>query len=143
MPIGIPLKYKDREEDEKVRKRMEEYLRKANLPTKAEYFETEGIFCSFPCAKAYIIDEVKKGKKLKYSSSITLLSLLYQKLTGEPTVQIPSAPSWKLTSTYGGHLSPEEFRETFGKLSFVEMCSVGRPLMLCCGSIFEERSNEI
>lgn len=119
------------------RARVEQKFRKSKLPTTSlDFFETEGVFCSFPCIKAYILSQ---NLNSRYKESNTLLSLLYLKLTGNSISHIPPAPSWKILIEYGGHLTIKEYRATFGKLEYTESVSVRRPYMFCSSKYIEER----
>lgn len=148
MPLGLPINYcsdiKDNENNSPnvivMRERVLEHFKRANLPTTdgTDFFETDGIFCSFPCMKAYVVDEMKKGSRTKFRNSLTLITLLYQKLFGR-TIHIPTAGSWKLLTEYGGHLPIEKFRQTFGLLAFVDNPNIRRPMMYSCAKYIEER----
>ena len=72
-------------------------------------YETEGHFCTFECARAYIIKE----KTYDYERRIQNLAHLRSKAMREKGVDIPkfiSAPSWKLLDIFGGSLTYEQFR---------------------------------
>lgn len=108
-PIGCPVKYN------------------------GDKFFVEGIFCSFQCVKAYIQDTPLD----KYKESNTLLSLLCRQIYGEHTAIRP-APSWKLLSIYGGHLSIEKFRECFNVLSFELLVSDKVPVLQAVQEQYKE-----
>ena len=93
-----------------------------------EVFEVEGIFCSLPCVKAFVLEQ---NGNCKYKESLTLLSLLSVKLGMGPCVS--SSPSWKLLKEYGGHLSIDEYRRPS---QVVYSQSVN---MIFRGELFEER----
>ena len=95
-------------------------------------FFTEGIFCSFPCIYAYI----HSMKDIEYTDSIILLNLMI-KLYFNKNIQIKEAPSWKLLKEYGGHLSIEEFRQSFSNINFYECINKNIP-MLDVSTIFIE-----
>lgn len=122
-------------------KRIQEKLKQANLPSDTnDFFETEGLFCSFPCVKAYIIDQLSRTKSGKYKRALTLLTFMYQKLMNPDNVAvIPSAPHWKMLSDYGGHLTVDEFRLIHGNYEYEETVNVKRPYMYTCSSYFQER----
>ena len=76
---------------------------------KKEYYVTDGIFCSFNCAYAFI--QNNQGNP-EYNLSKSLLIAMYEKLFGIDFAIFP-APDWRLLTQYGGHLSIDEFREQF------------------------------
>lgn len=164
-PIGCPLKYHPQKSTGIEKERFEEKLKSAGLPVDSnDFFETEGCFCSFPCCKAFILDQ--KGS-VKYKESLTLLSLLFSILystdkrpvgifsldrTKNPTKQdalktndadekrdFPVAPSWKLLKDYGGHLTIEQWRATFGKLEYDPTVNTRRPYMFCSSQYISEK----
>lgn len=164
-PIGCPLKYNTHKTSGVEKERFEEKLKAANLETSTnDFFETEGMFCSFPCCKAFILDQ--KGS-VKYKESLTLLSILFSILfstdkhpvgifslgrTKKKTLTIknhpedvneeldfPAAPSWRLLKDYGGHLTIEEFRSTFGKLEYDLTVNTRRPYMYSSSQYVSEK----
>lgn len=94
---------------------------KARIELKGdEHYVTDGIFCSFNCCKAFILDN--KHNSL-YTHSEMLLAKLYTDMNkdtvdGESVVRINPAPSWRLLQDYGGGLSIDNFRENFNKCSY-------------------------
>lgn len=100
-----------------------------------DFFETEGLFCSAPCVKNYIIEQ---GLNSRYKESLTLLTLMWMKITGR-CISIPRAPTWKVLIEYGGHLTIDEYRATFGLLLYIETVSAQRPYMFCSSKYIEER----
>ncbi|HMP28235.1 MAG TPA: hypothetical protein PKD85_01460 [Saprospiraceae bacterium] len=137
-PIGCPMKYNPHKSSGVEKERYDQKMRNIGLGScddKNDFFETIGIFCSFPCCKAYILDQ--RGS-LKYNESSTLLSLLFLKLYGKAP-EFPHAPSWKLLKDYGGHLSIAEFRETFGRLEYSTSINVRRPYMYCTSEYIKEK----
>ena len=129
-PVGCPLKYyPNLSKDDPKYNIMVQNLKSMNLSTSTTFlFETEGIFCSFPCVLSYIVDENGKGKISKYKDSLNLLTLMYEKIYEEKII-IPNAPSWKMLEAYGGHLKIDEFRSLFGKIKYLETPNVKRPIM--------------
>lgn len=99
-----------------------------------DIFKTVGIFCSFPCTKKFLKRRINKSK---YKESPSLLSLIHLKVTGK-VEEIPVAPSWKLLKIYGGHLSIEKYRESFGKLEF-QSYKNNIPTMLPMNEIIKEK----
>ena len=136
-PIGLPIEYYPHEPSSHKKISREAALTKANLSLDMnDFFITDGLFCSFPCCKAFTKD--CRGE-IKYRESLTLLLLLYSKLTNRTVFTIPEAPHWKLLKAYGGHLTIEEFRQTFGKLEYVQTPNIKRPYMYTCSSIVQEQ----
>ena len=89
-PLGMPIRYN-----------------KSN-----EYFDTEGMFCSFNCMCSYLHDNVNVSQ---YKDSGALIYLMYKQIFNvyPHNMNIKKAPSWKLLKEYGGNLSIEEFRCMF------------------------------
>lgn len=120
-PLGCPVRYY------KSSAAYRTMLSDNNLQSGDDYFETEGIFCSLSCVKAYIASQ----PSALYANSLSLLSLLQRKLYGRNDT-IPTAPSWKLLPEYGGHLTREEWSSS----KLVETPNMRRPLMLPINAIF-------
>jgi hypothetical protein len=134
-PLGLPLRYFAKDNNTKIKKEVTKHLNISNIdPKDFDFFETEGLFCSFPCCKAYILDQ----NDIRYQKSVTLLSLLYFRLYGE-IININSAPSWKVIDKWGGHLSIEEFRDSFCKVTYIITPNIKRPFMFSCGALIEEK----
>lgn len=135
-PIGCPLIYHPHKTSGTDKERFEEKLKAANIPIdQNDFFETEGYFCSFPCCKAYILTQ---RSNIKYKDSAALLSLLLNVLYKRRDI-ILAAPSWKLLKEYGGHLTIQEFRSTFGKLEYDETINTRRPYMFCSSQYISEK----
>jgi hypothetical protein len=92
-----------------------------------DFFEVEGVFCSFCCCKSYVLDQRSNPK---YKESLALLGQLFQFYHGVAP-DFPRAPSWKLLKEFGGHLTVKEFRATFGKIEYTETTNACRPYMFC------------
>ncbi len=139
-PIGCPIKYNPEKSSGIDKDRMLERLQKLNLPATAgtDFFETEGLFCTFPCVKAYILDQISRTKSPKYKKSLTILTLLYMKLMGNVVI-IPTAPTWKVITDWGGHLSPQEFRASTGLLEYSETVNIRRPYMYSTSAYIQEK----
>ena len=130
-PIGLPIRYYPSNGNDSIK----DFLIKSNLSADTnDFFETEGIFCSFPCCKAFMLD---KHFNTRYKNSMTLISLLYYKLYNE-RININAAPSWKLLKQWGGSLSIEEFRESFCKYVYCITSNIKRPFMFSTGVYIEE-----
>lgn len=144
-PIGLPVRYVS---TNFLSDQQKEYvlnnLKKQNITAKhpIEYFECEGIFCSFPCVKSYIFDNVTLNSR--YRKSCNLLTLLFFKLkpNDEEDINIPCAPSWKLLKDWGGHLTKDEFRASIGNLYYVVTENIRRPLLYSCSEYILERRVE-
>lgn len=138
-PIGCPVKYNSQKNGGLDKERLTERMKELNLTEEDgnDFFETEGIFCTFPCVKAYILEQISKTKTPKYKRSLTLLTLLYLKLMGT-VAKIPVAGTWKLTTDWGGHMTPHEFRYSTGILEYKETVNVRRPFMFCSSNWIRE-----
>ena len=102
-----------------------------------EYYETDGIFCSFNCCKAYIKDN---KHNILYENSENLLVKLYNDIhkCPDPNIVINAAPSWRLLREYGGHLSIQQFRENFNKSMFI-YDGIVKNIFKPIGTLFEEK----
>lgn len=135
-PIGCPLKYNGHRNSGVEKERFDEKAVAANIDCSTnDFFETEGCFCSFPCCKAYILDQ---RSSVKYKESAALLTLLFFKLFGVIS-DFPCAPTWKILKEYGGHLTITEFRATFGKIEYLETVNTRRPYMYCSSQYISEK----
>jgi len=137
-PIGCPIEYHSKKEGE-TKERIQRYFKELNYPSeKIEFFVTIGLFCSFPCIKGYIYDQLSRGNKSLYKNSLTLLSLLYEKIFGEKiTIPTASCPR-RVLKKYGGHFTPEEYRASFGKLEYTETANLRKPLMFSSSKYIQE-----
>jgi len=142
-PIGCPIKYNTHKKTGIEKERVESCFSNMNLSfEKNDFFETIGIFCSFPCVKAFIYDEMSKGDRSRYKDSLTLLSLLYEKLFGHKQI-IPKAGDYKNLKDYGGHLTLEDYRNSFGILRYDETCNLRRPYMFSSSVYIKETKIKI
>ena len=100
-------------------------LRKTNLSNgdnihnikikEGEYYETDGIFCSFNCCQAFIDDN--KNNRM-YDNSGVLLAKIYNNLMNTRTIIINPAPHWRMLIEYGGVIDIKKFREDFNKVDY-------------------------
>ena len=128
-PLGCPIEYHSNKTEGLDKERFEEKLKAANLPTDTnDFFETEGIFCMFPCMKRYALDQLAMTKSAKYKKALTLITTLHLKIFGN-LVTIPTADTWKVLKDWGGHLSPEQYRASVGRLHYEETVNLRRPYM--------------
>lgn len=107
------------------------------------HYVTDGIFCSFNCCKAFINDN---NHISMYEHSNFLLTKLYNEFTNflkkDAVKNINPSPHWRLLKVYGGHLTINQFRESFNKIQydFHDMLSLKtkfKPL----ATLFEEKIN--
>lgn len=150
-PIGCPIAYFPHDPAPNNPKRiiMESFLKENNFPTdRTDFFETEHMFCSFPCVKSYILSFLSKSpQSYKYTNALSYTYLLYKKIFGIKGNEnlIPCAHPIEVLLSYGGHLKIEEYRECMGILSFDHTITTKRPFMFTNTSYLEERNiqNEI
>lgn len=103
-----------------------------------EYYETDGVFCSFPCCRAFIRD----NKHVRdYDQSEMLLLKMYNDMMGTRMEVIDPAPHWRLLREYGGNKTIAEFRGTFNKVEheFHGTIRQALPLYRPIGHLFEEK----
>lgn len=152
-PIGCPINYvpsqavksyyshisKDMytiKEDITASRRLSLNENRVSLSVK-EYYETDGIFCSFNCCKAFINDN--KHKNI-YNHSLTLLAKMYNDMLGTTVSVIDTAPHWRALEEYGGHLSISEFRNSFSKADYEEHGIIRNiPSYRSVGFLYEEK----
>lgn len=143
IPIGCPIKYNKNNPGTLDAERFAQHIKQMNLVTDGtcDFFETEGLFCSYSCAKSYALEELSKGK-MRFKKSLTLLSLLRSKSEGPEAVSEPisSAPSWKMINEWGGPLSIKEFRDSPGRVEYVETVNVRRPMMYSTSQYLQEKT---
>jgi hypothetical protein len=104
---------------------------------KKEYYETDGIFCSFNCCKAFIQDN--KHNNL-YENSDFLLNKLYNDMYETKNIKIFPAPHWRLLQEYGGNLSLNQFRDNFNKMKYENHGTILK-LFKPIGMLYEEKMN--
>lgn len=126
-PVGCPLKYVPTQIEKKYYSEIhkENYSilhnistknidRVVSSSTKENYYETDGIFCSFNCCLSFIQDN---NKNPLYYQSRTLVGKIYTEMCDTITLDINPAPHWRVLKDYGGNMSIEEFRESFCKFT--------------------------
>jgi hypothetical protein len=96
------------------------------------YYETDGIFCSFNCLYAFI--QENKRNPLYADSEFLFTRFLNDTMK---ITKINSAPHWRLLEEYGGDLNIEEFRKSFSKVEY-ENRGVYKPFR-SIGVAFEEK----
>jgi hypothetical protein len=151
-PLGIPLKWipstlnvtpptykvtdiKDvvQVTCKQVKKLLEDPEHRDNV-TLNGYFECDGIFCSFNCMDAFILDETTNNM---YKDSYTLIARMYKIVTGtyiDRKKKNHPAPHWRSLKLYEGTLSIEKFRLTFNSVKYTLTPNLIKP----CGRVFEK-----
>jgi hypothetical protein len=153
-PIGCPLKFVSSQVEKRYHSHIsrDTYTIKENITGKnkldlankeqlciheKEYYETDGVFCSFNCCQAWIDDN--KHNRL-YDLSSTLLIKMYNNIMGTKTVVISPSPHWRLLEQYGGHLNIIKFREGFNKIDYECHGNTKMvPVFNALGTLFEEK----
>jgi hypothetical protein len=136
MPIGCPIKFVNSSVEKsyvshitKDKYYMKENITKNKLmslmesnnsqieiqPIVNDYYLTDGIFCSFNCVLSFIKDN---NHDMFYRESYFLLHSLYEQCIGQKIKKMTPAPHWRLLKNFGGHLSIEEFRESFNIIDY-------------------------
>lgn len=100
-----------------------------------DYYEVDGVFCSFNCCMAWVKDNPHNSL---YGNSVYLLHDMYTRCFGV-THQIHPAPHWRMLTDYGGHMSIQEFRSHFNKRIYDNMHTIRSiPATKPVGTVFEE-----
>jgi hypothetical protein len=151
-PIGCPIKYISHTVSKTYNSEIskDKYIIKENITNKNKthnqhkdllfsnecYYETDGIFCSFNCTIAYINDN---KHNIMYDNSYMLLSKIYFEMSGN-TMTLTSAPHWRLLDIYGGHLTINEFRDSFNKSEYINYGTI-KPIadFRSIGSLYEQK----
>lgn len=154
MPLGCPIKYVPSQVEKKYVSEItkDSYQIKENVDARKieditsdmmdlnfeekDYYETDGIFCSFNCCLAWI-DANKKNPL--YATSRSLLMKLYLDIFEQSPKTLGPAPDWRLLTVYGGHLSITDYRKTFNKVVFNPHNRI-LPKFVPLGHLFEEKS---
>lgn len=131
-PIGCPTKYISSQAvktyhshiskdwytiKQDVTKERRKHLRDKHIQVRlGEYYETDGVFCSFNCCQAYI--NAHTHDRL-YDQSSMLLMKMYNSMVGtDKTVKISPAPHWRTLEPYGGQMNIVRFRDGFNKVDY-------------------------
>ena len=81
-----------------------------------EYYETDGVFCSFNCCQSWISAHTHERM---YDQSAMLLMKMYNSMVGgDKTICISPAPHWRALEPYGGHMNIMRFRDGFNKVDY-------------------------
>lgn len=89
-------------------------------PLSKNYYLTDGCFCSFNCAIAFVRNN---SHDLFYKESYALIHGMYYDFYGKKA-HLKSAPHWRLLAEFGGSKSINEFRDSFETASFDYMFTV-------------------
>jgi hypothetical protein len=90
-----------------------------SLTNGVKTYSTIGIFCSFNCAKAYAEDREKTDYSFKNSCNLLAQMLCDEKDRFSP-VTITPAPDKNLLLEYGGHMTEDQYKACFDKLTYVK-----------------------
>lgn len=154
-PIGCPIKYISSQAIKKYHSHIsrDTYTIKENITRKrrqnldntndifsvniCEYYETDGVFCSFNCCQAWIINN-KHDRR--YDRSSMLLMKMYNDMLNTMITIISPAPHWRTLEQYGGHLNIMKFRDGFNNVDYECHGNTNSvPNFLPIGSLFEEK----
>ena len=105
-------KYRIKENVTERRKKMTERDERVRVDSE-EFYDTDGIFCSFNCIASYI-DANKHN--ITYRFSEVLLVKLYYSLTNTRIKSINRAPDQRMLKKRGGPWTIEEFRSKFNRV---------------------------
>lgn len=107
------------------------------LPRNA--YITKGVFCSYNCTQAYILDN--KHKRI-FDQSAELLANMYNDQMGTKNVVINPAPHWETLIPYGGDKNILKFREGFNNVTYEYHGMVmNYPKFIPTYSLYEEKLN--
>lgn len=82
------------------------------------FFETDGVFCSFNCIVSYIEEN---NYNPIYQNSHNLIYLMYKQIFGKyPSQPFMRSPSWKLRKEYGGPLDDDDYSKYIQSIPIVE-----------------------
>lgn len=124
IPLGCPIKYMPKQIEKKYFSEIhkENYTILQNTTKNSEekgatldYYETDGIFCSFNCCMSFVYDNIKNPM---YSQSQSLIGKLYMDLYNIPPYDIKPAPHWRLLKDYGGNMTIDDYRSSFSKVTY-------------------------
>lgn len=140
--LGCPIAYKKQECDSYEKKIVETFFEKNNftLDDDTDFFVTEWVFCSIPCVKGYILKQISIHNSAKYHHSLTLLTLMIQKMYKQNDyLFVPQTDIKKVLKDYGGHLSIDDLRMKNTSSSFIDTVNMRRPYLFPCSQYMEER----
>jgi hypothetical protein len=157
-PIGCPLRYVQSQiektytsEITKDKYSIKENIGKSSFDVRDEendcieykiydkdYYETDGVFCSFNCMLTFIIENKMNPM---YKNSRLLMYKLYFDIFGLYPKDLIPAPHWRLIDEYGGPLTITEYRKSFNKLEYIDMGKINYiPKFKTVERIYEEKN---
>lgn len=145
VPIGIPIEYYpsiyvSKNDLTKIKKltvneRQKLEQDETNNIIFLEYFDIDGIVCSFNC----IYQVIEDNPSPLYKKTPSLIPYLYKMIFGMyPKEKIIKSPSWKLREQYGGPLTDDEFVKNLQTIKFTDMHQISKMsrLMNPVGRVF-------
>jgi hypothetical protein len=137
VPLGVPIEYypsiytskNNITKIKKITTNEREKLEKdeSNDITLLEYFDTDGVVCSFNC----IVRLIEDYPSPLYKKSASLIPKMYKKILGNyPKEKIMKSPSWRLLERYGGCISDEEFETNLQTIKFTDTNQISRALKI-------------
>jgi hypothetical protein len=107
---------------------------------KRDYYETDGVFCSFNCCMAFLQEPENRTNPIYRYSEMLLLKMYYDIYPDEKITEIIPAPHWRMLSEFGGTKSIEEFRNLFNKIKYIEHGIIsGTQLFSSIGRMYEDQ----
>lgn len=148
-PLGCPIKFIPTEiikkhysyinnENYVIREKTHKVIDKSDTSSNVNnFYETDGIFCSFNCCYSYINDN---KRNYLYKDSLMLLSKIYFDLFSV-TFNIIPAPNWRLIDEFGGNMTITQFRKSFSKIEYLDVDQhiTKLPIQYPIGYIYEEK----
>ena len=152
-PIGCPIKYVSSQAvktyhshiskdiytiKQNVTKQRRQNLCDDHIKVKVgEYYETDGVFCSFNCCQAFI--NAHKHNRL-YDQSNTLLLKMYNFIFDTKMARVTPSPHWRTLEPYGGHLNILRFRDGFNKVDYeCHGSTKSLPSFAALATLYEEK----
>lgn len=150
-PLGIPIDfhpsyYVSKNDTTKIRRLTTNDREKLQLDPEnniviMDYFDTEGVVCSFNC----IVSCIGESPSPIYKKTPYLISMMYKMIFGKyPDQKILRSPSWKMREEYGGPLSDKEFERSLQTIQFTDthQCQKAQRAINPIGRIFEVKDND-
>ena len=137
-PLGCPIRYCKSNQKDMNYQVMKQFVEENNINSSDyDYFETEKIFCSWPCMKRYILIKLSQNPySSRYKESLSLMTLMFKKITGRKSSIIPIASDHSLLQEYGGPWTIQKYRKNFDKIFLYETVNTIRPLMFSSSSTY-------